>query len=99
MWWNYQNLDLPREDSTGQVWHFRIWHDHVQGVYIQRIFFWNQARSETGVIEMKADQTRRISRLKEIIAKLAHDPKYRARHNRPIKFPVERKYAAYEPIV
>lgn len=98
MWWNSQNLDLARKDVTGRVWHFRVWHDHVQGVYIQRIFFWDEARAETGMIEMKADQTRHISRLKQVIAKLVKDPQYRARYARSIDFPVEHKYAQYEPI-
>jgi len=65
---------------------------------MQRIFFWNEARTVTGVIEMKADQTRHISRLKQVIAKLVSDPKYRARYTRPIEFPVEQKYAEYQAI-
>ena len=92
-------MDLPRKDAAGEVWHFRVWHDHVQGLYIQRVFFWNETKTQTGVIEMKSDQVRHISRLKQVIAKLVKNPEYRARYNHEIEFPVEHKYAAYEPMI
>jgi hypothetical protein len=39
MWWNYQNLDKPQKAKDGSLWHFRVWHDHIQGIYMQRISF------------------------------------------------------------
>jgi hypothetical protein len=98
MWWNTQNVDLARTDSNGRVWHFRVWHDTVEGTNIQRIFFWDELRSETGIIELVGDRTRHVSRIKQLMAKLVTDPEFRARYRRDILFPVERKYAAYEPL-
>ena len=98
MWWNHQNLEIPRKDASGAVWHFRVWHDHVDGMYRQRVFFWNDARSETGVVELHGDQVLHVSRLKQVITKLIKQPEYRARHQRAIEIPVERKYSVYEPL-
>lgn len=95
MWWNYQNLDTPRTDRTGRAWHFRVWHGDAEGVWTQRIFFWNESRSETGVVELAGDKTLHISRLKQVIAKLVASPDFRSRYRRKIEFPVERRYAAY----
>lgn len=98
MWWNHQNVDSSRTDRTGQLWHFRVWHDHVSGTYIQRIFFWNESQSESGVIELVGHKTRHVSRLKQIIAKLLVSRGYRARHRRQLQLPVERNYSMYEPL-
>lgn len=95
MWWNNQNLDAPRTDHTGRVWHFRVWHGDVDGTWIQRIFYWSESQFETGVVELVGDRTLHISRLKQIISKLIASPDYRSRYRREIEFPVERKYAVY----
>jgi hypothetical protein len=76
---------------------FRVWHDHVSGTYIQRIFFWNETQSESGVIELVGDKTRYVSRLKQIIAKLVVSPEYRARHRRQLQLPVERNTLSTNP--
>lgn len=85
-------------DSKGRLWHFRVWHDHVDGIYIQRIFFWDEVRSETGVIELVGDKTRHVSRLKQLISKVLASPEHRIPYRRNIQFPVERRYGSYEPL-
>jgi hypothetical protein len=95
MWWNGQNLDARRTDKTGRVWHFRVWHGDVEGKWIQRIFYWDDAKNETGIVELSADQTLHISRLKQLITKLIASPEFRSRYQRQIEFPVDRKYAVY----
>ena len=95
MWWNGQNLDSPRTDKTGRVWHFRVWHGAVDGRWIQRIFYWDDAKVETGIIELSADRTLHVSRLKQLIAKLVASSDFRSRYQRKIKFPIDRNYAAY----
>ncbi len=57
MWWKGQNLDKPRRDKTGRIWHFRVWHDFPDGVYTQRIFFWDDVQTETGLVELAGHQT------------------------------------------
>ena len=97
MWWNSQNLDAPRKDAPGTTWYFRVWHASVDGVYTQRIFFWDDAKSATGFVEYTGHQTKHISRLKQVIARLVKDPEYRARHLHPLRFPIERHYDNARP--
>ena len=98
MWWNNQNLESPRTDRTGRVWHVRVWHGHVSDVYVQRIFFWDDVEAESGVIELEGNLTVHISRLKQIISKLLASAEYRAQYRRPLQFPVERRYGSYRPL-
>jgi hypothetical protein len=97
MWWNSQNLGVPREDHSGTTWHFRVWHAHVDGVYTQRIFFWDDAQSASGFVEYVGDRTKHISRLKQVISRLLKDTDFRSRHLRPLRFPIERHYADARP--
>jgi len=98
MWWNGQNLDLTRTDRTGQRWHFRVWHDQVDGTYIQRVFFWNEGRSETGVLELIGERAVHRRRLKDVIHRLVARADFRGRHLVNLEFPVEKKYATYLPL-
>src|SRR5512137_1304323 len=95
MWWTGQNLDLIRTARSGKRWHFRVWHDQVEGVYIQRIFFWDDARSETGVVEFRGPATIHVTRLRDAIRRLVSHADYRCRHATRLEFPVEKAYAAY----
>lgn len=92
MWWNGQNLKKPVSDSSGHIWHFRVWHDRVDGVDIQRIFFWNADKTETGILALRSDLTLNITRLKQRIAKIARDKTYRQQFRCTLAFPVERHY-------
>src|SRR5262245_36907224 len=58
MWWNDQHLNQPRRDATGRIWHFRVWHDHLDGVPVQRIFFWDDERREIGLLELVGGRAR-----------------------------------------
>ena len=80
------------------MWHFRVWHGHVEGTYVQLVFFWNDAKSESGVVEFRGDQALHVSRLKQVIAKLVSSSEYRLRFRRDLEFPVEAKYATYRPL-
>jgi len=93
MWWRSQNLSKPVVDGSGQKWHFRVWQDFPGSRYTQRIYFWNEERTETGMFEVVEEQSLHISRLRQRIAKLAKDAAFRHRYLMPLKFPVERHYA------
>lgn len=97
MWWRGQNLEGPRRDAEGRLWHFRVWHDFVEGRYLQRIFFWDDPRQDTGMAEFAGDQALHVTRLRQRISKLVSDPDYRRRFHRPLVFPVERHYGGGEP--
>lgn len=93
MWWNYQNLDIPRKGKDGSLWHFRVWHDPIEGNYTQRIFFWDEAKKITGYLEFSNDKTLHISKLKQRINKIITNPEYRQKFLRELNFPVEKHYS------
>jgi hypothetical protein len=93
MWWNYQNLDSARKDKDGSLWHFRIWHDHIQGIYTQRIFFWDETRRITACLELSDDQTLDTSRLKQRINKIMTNSGYRQKFLKELNFPIEKHYS------
>jgi hypothetical protein len=95
MWWNHQNLNSPRRDKAGTRWHFRVWHDIVDGHHRERVFFWDDDKKQTGVVLL--GDSLHVTRLHALIDKLVADPAIRQVHRRDLKFPVERHYARYEP--
>jgi hypothetical protein len=95
MWWNHQNLDADRLDKAGIRWHFRVWHDVVDGTHVERIFFWDDARDSTGVVHISPGI--HVKRLHAMIEKLVADPVLRQRYSRDLQFPLERHYSQYEP--
>jgi len=98
MWWTGQNLDRTRRDSAGASWHFLVWHDHVDGVYLQRVYFWNEDRTDSGVVELGSDATLHVKQLKVLIKKLVADADLRDKHHRRLKWPVRRYYGQYETL-
>jgi len=92
MWWWGNNLDKPIFGSDQEPWHFQVWHGRHEGVYTQRIFFWNEPKTETGLIELKADQTIHVSRIKARLKKIALDPTYRTPFLMSLEFPLERHW-------
>jgi hypothetical protein len=90
VWWRGQNLGKPIAGSNGRNWFFQVWHDTVGETYIQRIFFWDVSRAETGLVELRGSEALHIKRLKQMMARLAKDREYRQRFLRPLEFPLER---------
>lgn len=76
----------------GTTWLFRVWHGTAEGVYCQRLFFWDEAKSDTGFVELRGSETLHISRIKQRLAKIAKGAEYRARFARPLQFPLERNW-------
>ena len=64
MWWNGQNFDKPIYDKKGRAWHFRVWSDFIEGVEIQRIYYWDEEKSEMGMLEFEEDQTLNAKQIK-----------------------------------
>lgn len=96
MWWDYQNLNAPRRDKAGVCWNFRVWHDVVDGVHVERIFFWNESRDSTGVVEFVPGI--HVKKLHSVIEKLVADPMMRESHSKVLHFPLERHYSNYAPL-
>ena len=91
-WWRGQNLGRPVVGPDGTAWHFLVWHGHVGGVYWQRIYFWDEARSETGLLDLTEGRALHIRKIKDRLRRLAGDAEYRRRFVRPLEFPIERHW-------
>ena len=89
-WWRGQNLEGPIRGPDGTLWNFLVWHGFVKDVYMQRIFFWNDGRMLTGLLELKQDNTLHVSKIRDRQRKIAQDAAYRAKWLQPLEFPIER---------
>ena len=98
MWWDSQNLDQSRTSKSGEKWHFRVWHDVFtlqRTLSVARIFFWNEKRDSAGVVLLGPDANQHVRDIHSLIEKLVADPQLRAKHERALRFPIERHYADY----
>lgn len=91
-WWRGQNLDRPIAGPDGTVWHFLVWHGFIGGVSSQRIYFWDEAKAECGLVDLVGDQTLDVHRIRGRLRRLARDSEYRSRFLRPLEFPIERHW-------
>ena len=89
-WWRGQGLEGPLHGQDGTTWHFLVWHGPIDGQYAQRIFFWNQDQTETGVVRFSSAQSLHVSKLKDRLRKLASDATYRSKWHEHLEFPIER---------
>lgn len=89
-WWRGQGLGGPLHGPDGEVWHFLVWHGAWEGAYVQRIYFWDETKRETGLVELRGDQTLHVSKLRDRERKVARDAGYRQRWLQPLAFPLER---------
>lgn len=92
MWWRGQNIDNPIIDKNGNYWEFKVWHDFVEGIYLQKIYFWDKNKDTTGVIELNGGNTVHKNKLKDKMKKLANDISYRNKYLLDLKFPLEKNY-------
>ena len=92
------NEERPRQGKSGERRRFTYWHSVGFGEGLksaQRLFFWNQDKSECGVVILPPDKTMRYARIKSLIEKLAADQELRRKYQRDIEFPLERHYFEY----
>jgi hypothetical protein len=98
MWWDHQNLNKPRHEKGGKRWNFRVWHEVWTDEKVrsaQRVFFWDDEKSSSGVVLLPPGLTMHVSQLHKLIDKLVADPSLRAKHERDLHFPLERHYSEY----
>ena len=93
MWWRGQNLEGPLHGPDGTAWHFSVWHDHVDGTYTQRVFFWDELREQSGVVELAGPSVLHVRRIRDLEKRIARDTEYRARWLRRLDFPLERHWS------
>jgi hypothetical protein len=90
--------EKPKQGKNGERWNFTYWHlalteDRAKGA--QRLFFWNEDKSECGVVIFPHGKTIGYARIKSLIEKLVADQQLRKKHIRSIEFPLERTYSEY----
>lgn len=100
MWWDDQNLNKPRRDSSGKRWNCRVWHEVARlnngnTRHVARVFFWDDAREFTGVRIFHPTDDTHVSALRDFIRKLVADPSLRVKYRRDLQFPLERHYSEY----
>ena len=92
IWWTGQNLDQPIKGPDGTPWFFLVSHGHEDGVHIQRIFFWDDGKVHTGMVEWRGGDTLHIRRIKDRMRRIANDAEYRSQFLRPLEFPIQRHW-------
>jgi len=88
-------MEKARTDGSGRRWLFAYWYEGPrdnQVTYPQQLFFWNDERTESGVVLFSRDKTLRYSLIRNLMEKLIADPSLRGQHSGPLRFPVERHY-------
>jgi len=93
VWWDNQNVNKPRKDKAGKKWNFRVWHDFSHTKHVERVFFWDDKREFCGVVLISPGI--HVSALRQLIQKLVADPALRKKHQRELRFPLERHYSEY----
>ena len=92
-WWRGQGLEGPLHGPDNAAWHFLVWHGTIGGEHAQRIIFWNEDRTETGVVKFSAAESLHVSKIRDRLRKIAKDPTYRAKWHKQLEFPVERYWS------
>ena len=89
------SLEKSRTDKRGKRWLFAYWHKGPRDAEVehpQQLFFWDDERTECGVVLFPTDKTIRYSLIRQLMEKLVADPGLRKQHNTLLRFPVERYY-------
>jgi len=92
--------EKSRRDKSGKRWNFRYWLSHYNFEKLdrpqsQRLFFWDDKKTECGLILFFPGSTRPYSQIMNLIDKLVADPALRKQHLRELRFPLERYYSEY----
>jgi hypothetical protein len=87
MWPN----EKQRQDKSGKHWNFQ--YQYFGKPYGQRLFFWDDALSETGVLLFSAENPRTYKQIENLIVKLVADPEFRKLHRRELQVPMDRFYS------
>ncbi|HVG91568.1 MAG TPA: hypothetical protein VNB54_08760, partial [Alphaproteobacteria bacterium] len=89
--------ETSRRDKSGKRWNFCYWYSGRTSLHrvAARLFFWDDSRTDCGVVLFLPGSTIRYSRIKHLINKLVADRAIREKHKRELKFPVKRHYPAY----
>jgi hypothetical protein len=73
IWNRSQNLTGPIVDAKGTPWSFLYGWDFADGVETQRLFFWDETKEVTGLLELHGDACLRVRRIRDRMKRLAND--------------------------
>ena len=91
----------PRKDTHGRRRNFRLWADTWTDaktknvVMAERLFFWNDTKSQCGLVLFPVGSAVHFSRLKQMEERLVSDSALRKHYQRDLRFPLERHYSQY----
>jgi hypothetical protein len=91
-------LEKPRRDKTGKRWNFYYWYSGAlsdPSTKAQRLFFWDDAKTDCGVVLFSPGKTISYSHVQILIPKLVADQTLRKKHQRELQFPIEKHYSKY----
>ena len=85
-----------RQDNKGRRWHFSYWMTGPSSSErAQRLFFWDDARLETGVNIFIGPLTRPFRQIEKLVEKLVREPELRRAYRRELRFPLDRYYGDF----
>jgi hypothetical protein len=93
--WSHER---PRQDRNGKRWNFCYWYSgwsREETKKAQRLFFWDDAKAECGVLLFLPGATVRYSRITDLIDNLTAKSAVRERYKRPLVFPLEDHYSEF----
>jgi hypothetical protein len=91
-------LEKPRRDKSGKRWNFYYWYAGAlsdPSCQAQRLFFWDDAKTDCGVVLFSPGKTIAYTHIKSLIPKLVADQTLRKKHQRELQFPIEKHYSKY----
>jgi hypothetical protein len=91
-------LERPRKDKSGKRWNFYYWYAEPfvpKSQKAQRLFFWDDAQTDCGVVLFSPGKTIAYSRIQSLIPKLVADQTLRRKYQRELQFPLEKHYSEY----
>ena len=91
-WVNNQDSDKPIFSKAGMKWHFKTWMGNTDNIAYERIFYWNEDKSESGLIELKDSDTLHVSSVKQKIIKLINNQELRSKYRCELRFPIHKHY-------
>jgi hypothetical protein len=91
-------LEKPRRDKSGKRWNFYYWYSGYSNDpsrKAQRLFFWDDAKTDRGVVLFLPGKTLSYSHIQSPIPKLVADQTLRKKHQRELQVPIENNYSQY----
>jgi hypothetical protein len=83
--------EKSRQDKNGLRWHFHYDYKPLAkpADKRQRLFFWNEDKTESGIAFFSGDRTIAYRKIEDLISKLVSSAALRENYHQTLKFPLE----------